>query len=100
MRWKIVLVLYIIFSILDGLLTIYGIKTGLVYEANPLVAAVMDWVGLFWAFILLKGFSCAGGIFIFFTIKMVPTARWGLLFCMITMLFVVGYNIFLLVHAG
>lgn len=100
MRWKVVLVLFIIFNLLDAGLTVYGIRTGIFYEANPLVAVVIARIGLFWAFVLLKGLACAGGIFIFYAIKRSPSARWALLFCTVAMFSVVTYSVLLLASAG
>ena len=100
MRWKVVVALFIIFNILDGLITIYGIKVGQFYEANPLVAVVMAKVGLLWAFILMKGLSCIGGLFIFFRIGRVSFASSALLFSTAVMFSVVVYSIFLLASAG
>lgn len=100
MRWRIVLVLFIVFNILDAYLTVYALKTGLFYEANPITAAAINWAGLFGAFILTKGASCGCGVILFTTIKKHPWTRWALLLVTIGMLFVVVHSIYLLASTG
>jgi hypothetical protein len=38
----------------DGATTLYGLSTGVASEANPVVAAIMRYVGVYWAVIVLK----------------------------------------------
>lgn len=65
MIWKMVLAVFVFSNVADASLTIYGIERDILYEANPVIAWVINRLGLYPAVFITKTPVCIAGAWLY-----------------------------------